>query len=248
MLRATLPTLLAATFLALAGCGDDTAAAGSGSSPVVLPNHAEVMADGTLPDDLCAIIPAAENVELLCNDSQFCGDGGVCVQPIGAVQGQCSQVCFPAPPDGLSGLPEGWDSSFEGCGNSCPEGEVCATLLDADGNPRLLDLNVDGRPDVVGGACQSGAIGEQGAFAACGDAGVCGEGLSCLTLPGRDTGTCFPVCDGVCQPFQTYPSRCSFTTASDQVCLIACDPSAAAPCPAGLECVETPQGNFTCLR
>lgn len=256
--RTLSPTVLALVLPVLLGgasvaCGDDGSGSGRASSAVVLTDHAQVMPAGSgLPADLCARIPAADNVELNCTDSRLCGDGGVCVQPIGGDLPACSQVCFPEPPaasdvpDGF--YPQGWDTSFGGCGNSCPEGQTCATLLDDAGNPRLFDINVDGAPDVVGGACQSGAVGDRGAFASCGDDGVCGEGLRCLTLPGRSAGTCFPECDGVCQPFQTYPARCSATTAGSEVCLIACEPTSPAPCPVGLECVETAQGNFTCLR
>ncbi len=163
--------------LSWSGCGDDTTLAGgpgAAAGPITVEEADTVFAeDGTVTDELCAVIPAAENVELLCNDGEFCGPGGLCVEPLGRAQGQCSQVCFP-----------------ELCGNSCPGEETCATLLDGEGQPISFDINRDGTADVVGGACQLDAIGEQGTFESCGAAGACAEGLSAF---GSTAGTRAPV-------------------------------------------------------
>lgn len=229
------------------GCGEDGPTGPFASSPVVLDDYATVMADGTLPADLCTRIPAADNVELLCTDNDFCGTGGICVQPPGGIQGQCSQVCFPEPPEDLI-APQGWDPTFTGCGNSCPGDQICATLTDAEGAPLLLDLNIDGTPDVVGGACQGAGSGSNGAYEACGDAGLCAEGNVCLGSPGRDGGTCFPTCTTTCEPVDSYTARCSLTSAGADVCLIACEIGNAASCPQGLECVLNARGNPVCVR
>ena len=86
----TLPIVLLA--LAFVGCGDDTVPFGptetTPTSPVVLENYAEVMPEATLPPNICELIPSPDNFELLCNASEFCGDGGMCVIPIGRPQGQ----------------------------------------------------------------------------------------------------------------------------------------------------------------
>lgn len=232
--------------LAAAACGDGTATPVF-SSPVTLDDYATAMSDGTLPADLCSRIPAADNVDLLCQDNDFCGNGGICAQPPGAIQGQCSQVCFPEQPAGVE-YPQGWDLNFQGCGNSCAGDQICATLTNADGSPILLDLNVDGTPDVVGGSCQSGGSGTNGPFEACGDTGLCEDGNVCLTSAGRDDGTCFPQCETTCDDFDTYTARCSFSTAGENVCLIACDLGVATSCPAGMACIENAQGNSVCVR
>jgi hypothetical protein len=245
MLRLSLATLLLTSILA-AACGDGTSSAAF-SSPVVLDDYATVMPDGLLPADLCARIPAADNVQLLCTDNDFCGTGGLCVQPPGAIQGQCSQACFPEPPTDVI-FPQGWDASFTGCGNSCTGDEICATLTNSDGSPILLDLNVDGTPDVVGGSCQSGGSGQNGAYEECGDAGLCAEGNLCLTSPGRETGTCFPACTTTCENVGDYVARCSFSSAGEDVCLVGCDLANPASCPQGLSCVENARGNAVCVR
>ena len=110
----------------------------------------------------------------------------------------------------------------------------------------LFDLNLDGLPDVVGGACQTSAVGDRTEFESCGDDGVCAEGLSCLTLPGRPTGTCFAQCESTCAPFGVFEPRCSATTTESRVCLIEC--AGVAGCPEGAQCVVHARGNLTCVR
>ena len=245
MRRICLFTLLFVPIVAL-GCGDGTFTAVY-SSPVVLDDYATVMPDGALPADLCARIPAADNVQLLCTDNVFCGTGGLCVQAPGAVQGQCSQVCFPEPPSDAV-FPQGWDASFTGCGDSCTDDQICATLTNSDGTPILLDLNIDGTPDVVGGSCQGGGSGQNGPYEACGDSGLCAEGNLCLTSAGRDDGTCFPTCTTTCENVDSYVARCSFSSAGDDVCLIACELGIPASCPQDLSCIENARGNAVCVR
>ena len=239
------PVLLALVLLGVA-CGDGDPAGARVTSPVTLDDPATAMPAAALPADLCEIIPQVANAELLCNDHTFCGNGGLCVEPIGRVQGQCAQVCFPPPPDDMV-FPEGWDPSFDGCPGSC-DGGICATLIDDAGQPILLALNLDGTPDVVGGACQTDAVGDQAAYDPCGSDGVCGAGLACFSLPDRDVGTCFPECTTTCEAFDSYPARCSGTTTETNVCLIACDSAVETSCPAGFECVENARGNYTCVR
>ncbi|MCB9519984.1 MAG: hypothetical protein H6698_02105 [Myxococcales bacterium] len=234
--------------LAVVGCGDDALNfQQSSTSPAYLPNAAEVMADGTLPANLCDIVPQVENAGLFCENAEFCGAGGLCIQPIGGQQGVCSQVCFPAPPSDAT-YPEGFDATFAGCGADCADGSVCATVIAADGAPVLLDLDLDGTSDVVAGACQRDAVGSVQAWGACGDAGVCAAGLACIELDGRTTGTCLPECTDTCDSVEGLTARCAATSTQEHVCLIACDPNDAATCPAGLTCAETARHAFTCVR
>lgn len=232
----------------MTGCSDDSSQLLQQlDSPVTLEDAASVMPDGQVPTNLCELVPAGANDGLVCLEADFCGNGGLCIESIGAPQPTCAQVCFPPTPEDFV-PPPGWAGPFDGCPAACPAGDVCAVVLSDAGAPVVADLDLNGDPDVVVGACQSDAIGDRGPYQSCGEDGVCAEGARCLMLPGRAVGTCFPECDEACAAFDSYEARCSATSAEARVCLIACEPGDPAGCPAGLECTPNASGRHTCVR
>lgn len=222
--------------LALVACGDDDPVVPGGGGGGNGSGDSGTNSDGTV-----SLLPTLNNStscnQLVrstltgspCQDNATCGQGARCVLD-GDGQGFCRQICFP-------------DQDCDTCSSS----EECVDLLGTDGNPLQFDLDSDGSPETAAGACLSReVVGPQGLFDPCGlEQGACAEGLTCLQLEGRPTGTCFEECENVCSPFANATPVCSGSTAGTDVCLFACNTE---PCPGDLECVEVANGNSACMR
>lgn len=220
--------------LALVACGDDTTTinggggGGSGSDGGNGGGMTEPLPT-TGNSTSCNQLVRSANVGLACDSNAACGQGARCVTGQDGASA-CRQICFPE----------------QECA-TCSATEECVNLLGSDGQALRFDLDSDGSAETVAGACLSReVVGNQGLFDECGlDQGACADGLACLQLSGRPTGTCFQECDGACNPFSGVTPICSGSTTDSDVCLISCN---AEPCPGGLECVEVAMGNMACMR
>lgn len=218
------------------GCGDDVTVidvpgseAGSGGGAGWNPIPTE---GGSLS---CDAIVASLTAGASCESNETCGQGGRCITTSAGAR-VCAQVCFP-------------EDSCDTCG----EGAQCTRLLDASGQAIRFDLNSDGTPETIAGACQSRAVvGDRGLFETCGAAdGACQSGLVCVQATGASAGTCLEACDGACDNFEGVLPACSSSTLDTDVCIIACSTDADTElpsCPSGLVCTDVAMGNQACLR
>lgn len=180
--------------------------------------------------DLCDGIPAASNIAGSCENHSDCGDGGLCVVPSGSNEAECAQGCFPAR-----------------CGDTCSAGTTCTDLVDDAGATVAHDVDGDEQPEEIG-VCLSPRPGPVGTFGACGAVGACTTGLTCISLEGRDVGTCMPSCTGACDAYEGFAAECFPTSSVGDVCAVRCDPDDGGMCPTGMQCVTLAQGSSVCAR
>ncbi len=220
-----LPLALVAVALVAAGCSSED------EGPVDNEWNGVVFDGSGSGTSLCSAIPAATNVGGACENASDCGDGGLCSVPAGAGVPECAQACFPSK-----------------CGETCPNGTTCTPLIDDDGNTVAHDVDDDGQPEEIG-VCLAPRPGPVGAYGACGAVGACTTGLTCIGLEGREVGTCLPGCTDACDVYEGFMAECFPTSATAQVCAIACDPElGAGECPTGMQCVTLAQGSAVCTR
>ena len=231
MLALALPLVVAGCgetvkVIQIPGGGTGTGSGGGAWDPIPTEN-------GSLS---CDAIVTSLTAGAPCESNETCGQGGRCITT-SAGSRVCAQVCFPE------------DDSCD----TCSATEECTRLLDPSGQVVRFDLNSDGTPETIAGACQSReVVGDRGLFETCSEAdGACQSGLVCVQATGASAGTCLQACEGACDNFEGVLPTCSATTLDTDVCIIACSTDADSElpaCPAGLTCTDVAMGNQACLR